>query len=314
MAQRKVKSRLAVHRFNQYGWTALPGFLQPRTEMSDLANDPSYFCWYELLTTDMAAATKFYRDVVGWSALPSSTSRVPYTLFKADDSATAGLLELPPEALKTGAQPRWMGYVGVSDTHAAADRIKRLGGMIYVPPTDANIGRISVVTDSHSALFAVISQPQVAVQQPTDSGKPGRFGWHELFATDLQKQSRFYRELFAWQQNDTEDRFADAYLTFSAGGQVVASALKSTDPTPFWLFYINVEDIDAAVERVIAAGGRAGYNDSEMPSGMRIAYCSDPQGAPFALQGLRSQEPQIGWTTEWQGFSSRGQLVAPKKK
>jgi predicted enzyme related to lactoylglutathione lyase len=41
--------------------------------MSDLANDPSYFSWYELLTTDMAAATEFYCDVVGWSALPSST-------------------------------------------------------------------------------------------------------------------------------------------------------------------------------------------------------------------------------------------------
>jgi uncharacterized protein len=283
--------------------------------MSDLANDPSYFSWYELLTTDMAAATKFYCDVVGWSALPSSTSRVPYTLFKAGHSDTAGLLELPPEGLKIGARPRWMGYVGVSDVHAAADGIKRLGGAVYVSPTDANIGRISVVSDSDGALFALIGQPQVAVQQPADSGKLGRFGWNELFATDLQKQSRFYRELFAWQRNDTEDRFANAYLTFSAGGQVVAGALKNSDPSPpFWLFYINVEDIDAAVERVSAAGGRAGYNDSELPDGIRIAYCSDPQGATFAIQGRRAHASQVGWTTEWQGFSSRGQLVAPKKK
>ena len=282
--------------------------------MSDLANNPSYFCWYELLTTDMAAASEFYCDVVGWRALPSLTSRVPYTLFKAGDSAAAGLLELPPEGLKTGAPPRWMGYVGVSDAHVAADHIKHLGGVVYVPPSDANIGRISVVADSQTSLFAVISQPQVVVQQPTDSGKPGRFGWNELFATDLQKQSRFYRELFAWQQNDTEDRFADAYLTFSAGGQVVAGALKSSDPSPFWLFYINVEDIDAAVERVSAAGGRAGYNDSELPSGMRIAYCSDPQGAPFALQGKRGHDAKVGWHTEWQGFSSRGRLVTPKSR
>jgi uncharacterized protein len=280
-----------------------------------LDTDPAYFTWYELLTTDMAAATEFYRDVVGWSALASSTSRAPYSLFKAGDNAAAGLLELPPEGLKMGAPPRWMGYVGVSDVNAAADRIKRLGGMVCVPPTDANIGRISVVADSHGALFAVISQPQVAVQQPTDSAKPGRFGWNELFATDLQKESTFYRELFSWQRNDTEDRFTDAYLTFSAGGQVVAGALRNSEPSPpFWLFYINVEDIDAAVERVSAAGGRAGYNETELPGGVRIAYCSDPQGATFALQGMRSYKPQIGWTTEWQGFSSRGQLVAPRKK
>ena len=277
--------------------------------------DPAYFTWYELLTTDMAAATKFYGDVVGWSALPSSTSRVPYTLFKAGDSAAAGLLELPPEGLKMGARPRWMGYVSVSDVHAAADRIKRLGGSIYVPPTDANIGRISVVADAGGALFAMIGQPQVTVQQLTDSGKPGRFGWNELFATDLQKESTFYRELFAWHRNDTEDLFTDSYLTFSADGQVVAGALKNSDPSPpFWLFYINVEDIDEAVERVNAGGGRAGYNDLELPGGVRIAYCSDPQGATFAIQGKRGHKPQVGWTTEWQGFSSRGQLVAPKKR
>src|SRR5579863_5467891 len=177
--------------------------------------DPAYFTWYELLTTDIAAATEFYRDVVGWRALPSSTSRVPYTLFQAGESDAAGLLELPPEGLKVGARPRWMGYVGVSDVNAAADLVKRLGGVIYVQPTDANIGRIAVVTDSHGALFALIGLPQIKVQQPTDSAKPGRFGWNELFSNDLQKEGTFYRQLFAWQQNDTEDRFTNAYLTFS---------------------------------------------------------------------------------------------------
>ncbi|HET7889044.1 MAG TPA: VOC family protein [Bradyrhizobium sp.] len=280
-----------------------------------MSTDPACFTWYELLTTDMAAATKFYGEVVGWTALPSTTSRVPYTLFKAGDSDAAGLLELPPEGLKVGARPRWMGYVGVSDVNAAADQTKRLGGVLYVPPTDANIGRIAVLADAHGALFALIAQPQVTVQRPADSARPGRFGWNELFSTDLQQEGTFYRELFNWEPDDTEDRFTNTYLTFLAGGHVVAGALKNSDPSPpFWLFYINVEDIDAAVERVGAAGGRAGYNDTELPGGMRIAYCSDPQGATFALQGKRTQKPQIGWTTEWQGFSSRGQLVAPKKK
>ena len=29
------------------------------------------FCWYELMTTDMAGAERFYRDVVGWGARPA---------------------------------------------------------------------------------------------------------------------------------------------------------------------------------------------------------------------------------------------------
>ena len=281
-----------------------------------MANDPSFFTWYELQTTDMAAAATFYRDVVGWSAVPSSTSRMPYTLFKADGVATAGMLEWSAESVKTGAQPRWMGYVGVPDVHAAADRIKRLGGSIYVPPSEANIGRISVVADPSAATFGVIDQQQVTVQQPSDSSKPGRFGWSELFAVDLRKEVAFYRELFGWQQNDTEDTFADAYVTLSAGGKVIAGAFRSNeDPPPFWLRYINVDDLAAAVERVKKAGGKAAFNDDlELPGGLSIAHCIDPQGAGFAIQGKKTYAPKVGWTTEWQGFSSRGHVVAPKKK
>ena len=42
-------------------------------------------------------------------------------------------MDLPEEARKMGATPRWMGYVGVNDVDATADRIKRLGGAVYVP-------------------------------------------------------------------------------------------------------------------------------------------------------------------------------------
>jgi predicted enzyme related to lactoylglutathione lyase len=49
-------------------------------------------------------------------------------------------------------RPSWLGYVGVNDVDAAADRIKRLGGTVYVPPTDiANISRISVAVDPQMA-------------------------------------------------------------------------------------------------------------------------------------------------------------------
>ena len=279
-----------------------------------MANDPSFFTWYELQTTDMAAAAAFYRDVLGWSPVPSSTSRMPYTLFMVGEVAAAGLLEWPAESVKRGARPRWMGYVGVPDVHAASDRVKRLGGSIYVPPTQANIGHISVVADPSAATFGLIDQQQVTVQQATDSSKPGRFGWNELYAVDLRNEVAFYRELFGWQKNDTEDTFAEAYVTLSAGGKVIAGAFTSNeDPPPFWLRYINVDDLDGAVERVKKAGGQAARNDDlQLPGGLSIAHCIDPQGAGFAIQGEKAYAPKVGWSTEWQGFSSRGQMVTPK--
>lgn len=281
-----------------------------------MANDPGYFAWYELITTDMTAAATFYRDVVGWGTKETSASALRYTLFTTGESPTAGLMELPDEGRKLGARPRWMGYVGVTDVDAAADRIKRLGGAVYVPPTATNIGRISVVADPCTATFGVIDRQQVRPQQPTDSGKLGRIGWHELFAANLGKQVAFYCELFGWQKADTKNHFTDAYLTLSAGGQVIAGAFKKgpAEPDPFWLLYFNVEDLDAAAERVRAAGGRVSFNDEELPSGFWVAHCSDPQGAAFALQGKRGHASKMGWSTEWQGFSSRGRLVAPKPR
>jgi len=67
-------------------------------------------------------------------------------------------------------------------------------------------------------------------------------------------------------------------------------------------------------ERVAAEGGLVSRNDEELPSGLWVAHCSDPQGAAFALQGKRAQGPKVGWSTEWQGISSRGRMVAAKPR
>ena len=275
--------------------------------------EPAYFTWYELITTDVAAAAAFYGNVVGWGTKEASTSGLRYSLFTAGEVPAAGLMELPEEGRKLGASPRWMGYVGVSDVQAAADRIRRLGGTVYVPPTDTNIGRISVVADPYSATFGVIDRQQATSQQPLDGRKPGRIGWHELFATDLKKEVAFYSELFGWQKVDTQSHFTDAYLALSAGEHVIAGAFKKgpAEPDPFWLFYFNVEDLDAAAERVREGGGLISCNDEQLPSGLWVAHCSDPQGAAFALQGKRKQATKVGWSTEWQGFSSRGKIVTP---
>jgi predicted enzyme related to lactoylglutathione lyase len=236
-----------------------------------------------------------------------------YALFTATEVPTAGLMELPEAGRKMGAAPRWMGYVAVGDVHAAADRIRRLGGAVHVPPTETNIGQISVVADPSAAIFAVVDRLQVTAQPPADFGKLGRVGWHELFAADLDREATFYCDLFGWQKADADQQLVEDYVSFSAGGRVIGGAFKKRpdEPVPFWLFYFNVEDLDAAAERVRAGGGRAFVNNDELPGGLWVARCSDPQGAAFALLGKRGHATKVGWRTEWQGFSSRGQLVAP---
>src|SRR5450631_2593306 len=97
------------------------------------------FVWYELLTTDTAAARAFYAEVVGWGAQDASTPDLAYCLFTLGNVPLGGLMELPEEARRMGATPRWLGYVDVDDVDAAAYRAKRLGGAVLVAPTDSNI-------------------------------------------------------------------------------------------------------------------------------------------------------------------------------
>lgn len=281
-----------------------------------MAHDPRYFAWYELITTDVAGASAFYRDVVGWGA-QEATSKLSYPLFTTGNAPAAGLIELPEEARRMGARPRWMAYVGVTDVHATVERIKRFGGTVYVPPTDTNIGLISVVADSDAATFGLVDDRlRVAPQRPTDSSKIGRVGWHELLAANLEREVAFYCELFGWQKSDTDDHLMEAYLRFSAGGQAIGGAFKKSaeEPVPFWLLYFNVDDLDAAVQRVRAGGGKAFCNEEALPGGLSVAQCADPQGAAFALQGKRAHAPKVGWSTEWRGISVRGQLVAPRPR
>ena len=54
-------------------------------------------------------------------------------------------------------------------------------------------------------------------------------------------------------------------------------------PTPFWLYYFNVPDINAAASRVTQSGGKVLNGPHQVPGGQWILQCNDPQGAMFAL-------------------------------
>jgi predicted enzyme related to lactoylglutathione lyase len=274
------------------------------------------FAWYELMTTDVVAARAFYGKVVGWGAQDASTPDLAYTLFTAGKTPVSGLMDLPEAARRMGATPRWMGYVGVDDVDVTANGIARLGGAVHVPPTNSNIGRISVVADPQKATFALVKGLKTGRQRSVEPGKPGRVGWHELLAADWEKAFAFYGEIFGWQRAEAEIGPMDTYQLFSAGGQTIGGMFnkRNVDPIPFWLCYFNVDDIDAAMERVLTSGGQIFEGPLELPGGSWFARCRDPQGAGFALQGKRRQEPGVGWSTEWGGFSSKGKLVTRPRR
>jgi predicted enzyme related to lactoylglutathione lyase len=59
--------------------------------------------------------------------------------------------------------------------------------------------------------------------------------------------------------------------------------MKGMQMPPAWLYYIEVDDLDAALGRVKAMGGKVLQGPVAVPTGARIAQLLDPQGAAFAL-------------------------------
>jgi predicted enzyme related to lactoylglutathione lyase len=257
-----------------------------------VVNPHGRFAWYELITTDVEAAKAFYTKVMGWGAWDTSVPGTAYTLFTAGKASVGGLMDLPEDARKRGGRPGWVGYVGVNDVDATADRIKRLGGVVHVPPTDVpNISRFSVFADPQTARLALFKWLKPGREQPAEPGAPGRVGWHELLAADWEKALAFYSELFGWQKADADIGEMGTYQLFSAGGQTIGGMVTKppTMPAPFWLYYFNISDVDAAAQRVQAGGGQVLDGPLEVPGGSWIVQCTDPQGAVFALEGKRGR-------------------------
>lgn len=250
------------------------------------------FVWYELMTSDPAAAAAFYRQVIGWNIADSGMPGMQYTLLSAGASTVAGLMALPDDAKARAVPPNWTGYVGVADVDAMAARIRDAGGAIHHPPQDIpGVGRFAVAADPHGAVFCLFKGIQDEVPPMPAPGTPGFIGWHELYTENLDAAWTFYSALFGWSKGDAIDMGEmGVYQLFTAGGPApIGGMMKRPPQVPMacWLYYVNVDAIDAATARVTAGGGRTITGAMEVPGGSWIAQCIDPQGAVFAMVAPR---------------------------
>jgi uncharacterized protein len=254
-----------------------------------MAGVQSSFVWYELMTSDVAAAKVFYANVVGWSTEDVPMPGMTYTLLRMGDAQVGGLMALPREACDAGMKPCWVSYIGIDDVDRAASKVQGLGGKIFGEPADIpNVGRFAVVADPQGASFNLFKPTQAG--QRAVSREPGQIGWHELHSNDWPKAFEFYGTLFGWLKGDAVDMGPmGTYQLFTVGGVPTGGMFNSpaAQSARFWLYYFNVGDIDAAAKRVSDGGGEIRQGPHQVPGGGWIIQAADPQGAAFALLGMR---------------------------
>lgn len=264
-----------------------------------MANPPGSFIWYELLTTDIAAAADFYAKVAGIGIAREATpGPMDYRMIGTPGGLhVGGAMQLSPEMLAGGAMPGWFGYVSVPDVDSAVDKAKAAGASVHMPPTDIPAaGRIAMIADPQGApLYLMTPAPPPGAEDMDsscyDPEKVGHVAWNELHARDWSAAFDFYAGLFGWEKSDVLDMGPmGSYQMFKIGGtdRAVGGMMTSPEmPHPTWLYYITVPDIDSALAAANANGAAHLFGPSEIPGGQYIVQATDPQGAMFALVGPR---------------------------
>ena len=265
-----------------------------------MANPTGSFIWYELMTSDIAAATAFYGAVVGWKigppAAPAETG-IDYRMIGRDDGGHAGgALALTADMIANGARPGWLGYIHVPDVDAEIATIVAEGGAVHMPAvTMEGVGRMAMVADPQGVPFYLMT-PQPPADRPDATSdvfsvdRPQTVRWNELTTPDDGAAVDFYTGHFGWTQNGAMPmgELGD-YRFIQCDGVAIGAIMKKADfmPRAGWTFYIGVADIDAAAAAVTAGGGQLLSEPMEIPGGEFSVHAIDPQGAFFGLVGPR---------------------------
>ena len=248
--------------------------------------------WADCATGDLAAAERFYAAVFGWTAerVPSSDGSA-YSVQHLDGKMVAGLYELNQKQRTMQVPPHWATYIAVDDVDAALGRVREQGGTVVEGPFDEpEVGRMAAIQDPVGA-HVVLWHPD-----PRQGGAvfniPGAMIWNELNTKEPARAAAFYEKVLGVEVQEMSDPMP--YTVLNVGDRPVAGIMTVTpdvgDIPPSWGVYFASADVDATVQRAIAAGGKAIRDAFDIPDVGRMAVLQDPQGAVFEVIDMAAPE------------------------
>ncbi len=258
-----------------------------------MTNHHGDFVWYELMTKDIAAARAFYGPMLGWTFADSGMPAMEYEIISMNGTEIAGILPLDADMEAGGAQPGWLGYVGVEDVDASAAQARDAGASIWIEPRDIpGIGRFAFLGDPQGAPIYIMRGNSDEESQSFAKHAPreGHCAWNELLTSDPAGAEEFYSRLFGWEKAETMDMGEmGPYAMFTSNKVMAAGMMRKPEEMPMsaWAYYFRVPHIEAAARYVTANGGQMLTQPMEIPGGEFVFQGLDPQGAMFSLIGKK---------------------------
>lgn len=123
----------------------------------------------------------------------------------------------------------------------------------------------------------------------------------EIHADDTERAKKFYADVFGWTAQDMGDKFGNYIILTSGPGMdaldklpqdpgINGGMIKRNAPMPpvgsspiGYVCIMGVQDVDAMVAKVKAAGGAEHMAAMDVPNVGRLAYCGDTEGNTFGM-------------------------------
>ena len=141
--------------------------------------------------------------------------------------------------------------------------------------------------------------------------------WYELMSKDPLAARRFYEAAVGWQIDESpppgstmDYRMVRAGDGFVGGVFTLSEDMCRQGASPCWMMYVGVDDVDACVASITAAGGRVLMPAFDIAQVGRIAMVCDPQGAPLYVMRGASDEPSTACDPERAGHGAWHELHA----
>lgn len=115
----------------------------------------------------------------------------------------------------------------------------------------------------------------------------------EVYVDDLERAKKFYSDVFGWAYQDMGPELNDYVVVYPSGevtngpatSGINGGMMKRSGPAPSddtaapnaYVCIVTIDDIDAALERAVAAGARIDMPVMDVPTVGRMAYIRDTE-------------------------------------
>jgi predicted enzyme related to lactoylglutathione lyase len=196
-------------------------------------------------------------------------------------------------------------HLNLPDVDAVIAKAAGSNAVVEREPSNNPYGRIGVIRDPFGHRWMLNSPPAA----PSEPARDGDVGFFSLCVDDVDKAAAFYAAVLGWtyiEDSGPRRTLAGMPFPYRITGLAFLRALADRreyfwpgQQHPVMFCSRGVADVDAAVERVRAAGGRS-TDPQETPHG-RSADCIDDQGAPFSLHENKPETQRPAMNGSQQG-------------